>query len=37
MDKFGYPVLPPPETYVNESSEYKKILIGKFMTETYRA
>jgi hypothetical protein len=37
MDKFGYPVLPTPETYVSKSSDYKKVLIGKFMTNTYRA
>ena len=36
-DKFGYPVLPPKETYKDKTGEYKRILIGAFMTDTYRA
>ena len=36
-DNSGDPVLPPPETYDGKTGEYKRILVGRFMTDTYRA
>ncbi|KAF8257949.1 hypothetical protein EI94DRAFT_1708448 [Lactarius quietus] len=36
MNRYGYPVLPSWEAINQEGATYKKVLIGKFMTQLYK-